>query len=298
MNRNYTMLYSVEHTTTYQYHEHVSLCHNIAALTPRDTDTQTCRACNIIVSPLPEVLEEHIDFFGNKLYYFVIEQEHEQLTVTVRSQVEKIDAINIPPNYSTQPWEKVRDILEHSTGEFMAEKQFTHPTPITAATPEIKNYAAISFTPGNPLFEAVNDLTKRIHTDFKFTPGFTTVSTPLSVVMTERKGVCQDFAHLAISCVHSMGLPARYISGYLETLAPVGKDKLVGVDASHAWLSVFIPGMGWVDFDPTNNQLATEQYITIGWGRDYFDIIPLKGVIMSSSSHELKVSVDVRRMQE
>jgi transglutaminase-like putative cysteine protease len=116
--------------------------------------------------------------------------------------------------------------------------------------------------------------------------------------MKERKGVCQDFAHLAISCIHSMGLSARYVSGYLETLAPAGKEKLTGVDASHAWISVFIPGMGWMDFDPTNNQLANEQYITIGWGRDYFDIIPLKGVIMSSSSHELTVSVDVKRMEE
>jgi transglutaminase-like putative cysteine protease len=180
----------------------------------------------------------------------------------------------------------------------MDEKQFTHSTEITAATDEIKNYASISFTTGKPLYEAVYHLINRIYTDFSFTPGFTTISTPLSVVMQERKGVCQDFAHLAISCVHSMGLPARYVSGYLETLAPAGKEKLTGVDASHAWISVFIPGMGWVDFDPTNNQLATEQYISIGWGRDYFDIIPLKGVIMSSSSHELTVSVDVKRMEE
>jgi transglutaminase-like putative cysteine protease len=292
------MLYSVEHTTKYQYHEQVSLCHNIAALAPRNTDQQTCRAFNIIISPLPEVLEEHIDFFGNKLYYFVIEQEHEELTVTVRSQVEKVNGADSQPAYTGQSWEMVRDMLLNSTGEFMAEKQFTHPTQITAATTEIKKYAEISFTPGRALFEAVFDLTKRIHTDFKFTPGFTTVSTPLSVVMKERKGVCQDFAHFAISCVHALGLPARYVSGYLETLAPVGKEKLVGVDASHAWISVFIPGMGWVDFDPTNNQLANEQYITIGWGRDYFDIIPLKGVIMSSSPHELKVSVDVRRLEE
>jgi transglutaminase-like putative cysteine protease len=292
------MLYSVEHTTKYQYHEQVSLCHNIAALAPRNTDNQTCRAFNIIISPLPEILEEHIDFFGNKLYYFVIEQEHEELTVTVRSQVEKINGAGTQPAYPDQSWEMVRDMLLNSTGDFMAEKQFTHPTQITAATAEIKNYAEISFTPGKPLFEAVYDLTKRIHTDFKFTPGFTTVSTPLSVVMRERKGVCQDFAHLAISCIHSIGLPARYVSGYLETLAPAGKEKLAGIDASHAWISVFIPGMGWVDFDPTNNQLATEQYITIGWGRDYFDIIPLKGVIMSSSSHELTVSVDVKRLEE
>lgn len=292
------MLYSVEHTTKYQYHEQVSLCHNIAALAPRNTDKQICRAFNIIISPLPEVLEEHVDFFGNRLYYFVIEQEHEELTVTVRSQVEKINANESQPLYPNQSWESVRDMLLASTGEFMEEKQFTHPTEITATTPEIKRYAEKSFTAGKPLFEAAYDLIKRIYTDFKFTPGFTTISTPLSVVMKEKKGVCQDFAHLAISCIHSMGLPARYVSGYLETLAPAGKEKLAGVDASHAWISVFIPEMGWVDFDPTNNQLATEQYITIGWGRDYFDIIPLKGVIISSSSHELTVSVDVKKLQE
>jgi transglutaminase-like putative cysteine protease len=292
------MLYSVEHTTKYQYHEQVSLCHNIAALAPRNTDKQTCKAFNIIISPLPEVLEEHVDFFGNKLYYFVIEQEHEELTVIVRSQVERMIATDASAPYPTQSWEMVRDMLLVSTGEYMEEKQFTHPTEITATSPEIKNYAEKSFTKDRPLFEAVYDLIKRIYTDFSFTPGFTTISTPLSVVMKERKGVCQDFAHLAISCIHSMGLSARYVSGYLETLAPAGKEKLTGVDASHAWISVFIPGMGWMDFDPTNNQLANEQYITIGWGRDYFDIIPLKGVIMSSSSHELTVSVDVKRMEE
>lgn len=292
------MLYSVEHTTKYQYHEQVSLCHNIAALSPRNTSKQTCRAFNIIISPLPEVVEEHIDFFGNKLYYFVIEQEHEELTVTVRSQVEKINITDEQLPHPDQSWETVRDILLASKGELMEEKQFTNPTEITATTPEIKNYAERSFKAGKPLFEAVYDLINRIYTDFTFTTGFTTISTPLSVVMKERKGVCQDFAHLAISCIHSIGLPARYVSGYLETLAPAGKEKLAGVDASHAWISVFIPGMNWVDFDPTNNQLATEQYITIGWGRDYFDIIPLKGVIMSSNPHELTVSVDVKRMEE
>ena len=219
------MLYSVEHITKYQYHEQVSLCHNIAALAPRNTDKQTCRAFNIVISPLPEILEEHIDFFGNKLYYFVVEQEHEELTVTVRSQVEKINNTHTAPTYPAQSWETVRDMLLASTGEYIEEKQFTLPTEITTATDEIKNHAQQSFIPGKPLFEAVNDLVKRIYTDFKFTPGFTTVSTPLSVVMKERKGVCQDFAHLAISCIHSMGLPARYVSGYLETLAPAGKEN-------------------------------------------------------------------------
>ncbi|MDP4284351.1 MAG: transglutaminase family protein [Bacteroidota bacterium] len=292
------MLYSVEHTTKYKYHEMVSLCHNIAALTPRNTNNQTCKAFNIIISPLPEILEEHIDFFGNRLFYFVIEQEHESLTVTVKSQVEKLNNQDVPVSYPSQSWENVKEMLVASTGEFMEEKQFSNPTKITGATPEIQMYAEQSFTPGRPLFETVHDLIKRIYKDFVFTPGFTTISTPLSVVMKERKGVCQDFAHLAISCMHSMGLPARYISGYLETLAPVGQEKLTGVDASHAWLSVFIPGMGWVDFDPTNNQLANEQYITIGWGRDYFDVVPLKGIIMSSNPHELTVSVDVKRIEE
>jgi transglutaminase-like putative cysteine protease len=291
------MLYSIEHTTKYTYHEHVSLCHNITALTPRDTNNQKCKAFKMLISPLPEILEEHIDFFGNRLFYFVIEQEHEELTVTVKSQVEKMNTSNSPDRYPVQSWESVKAMLDKSTGEFMDEKQFSNPTVITASGEEIRRYGEQSFTPGKPLFEAADDLVKRIHKEFSFMPGFTTISTPLAEVMKERKGVCQDFAHLAISCMHSMGFPARYVSGYLETLAPEGKEKLTGVDASHAWISVFIPGKGWIDFDPTNNLIANEQYITIGWGRDYFDIIPLKGVILSSNPHELEVSVDVKRFE-
>lgn len=289
------MLYSVTHTTTYLYHEQVSLCHNIAILSPRNTETQTCQSSNIIITPLPEVLDTHTDFFGNKAIYFVVEQEHDTLSVTVTSVIEKIQTpVNI--NISNISWEAVRDLLQSSTGNYLAEKQFIAVTDITAPTTAISNYAAESFTPGQPLFKAVYHLMQRIYNDFEFTPGFTTISTPLSTVMKERKGVCQDFAHLAISCLHAMGLPAKYVSGYIETLAPEGKEKLTGVDASHAWFSVFIPDMGWIDFDPTNNKIPDGQYITVGWGRDYFDIVPLKGVIMSSSSHEMLVSVDVRRL--
>jgi transglutaminase-like putative cysteine protease len=277
------------------YHEQVSLCHNIAMLSPRDTATQTCKSSNIIISPLPEVLDSHTDFFGNKAIYFVVEQEHDTLSVTVNSVIEKIPSpVNAAIN--TISWQAVRDMLQASTGEYINEKQFIAVTDMTAPTTAISNYAAASFTPGQSLFKAVYHLMQRIYTEFKFTPGFTTISTPLSTVMEERKGVCQDFAHLGISCLHAMGLPAKYISGYIETLAPEGKVKLTGVDASHAWFSVFIPEMGWVDFDPTNNKIPDEQYITVGWGRDYFDVVPLKGVIMSSTSHEMSVSVDVRRM--
>ncbi|MGF2412223.1 transglutaminase family protein [Ferruginibacter sp.] len=289
------MLYSISHTTTYMYHEQVSLCHNIAMLSPRNTNTQICQSSNIFISPLPEVLESHTDFFGNKAIYFVVEQEHDTLSVTVTSLVEKIPA-PFTTNINTISWEAVRDLLQSFTGNYIEEKQFTAVTDITAPTTAISNYAAESFAAGQSLFKAVYNLMQRIYTDFEFTPGFTTISTPLSTVMKERKGVCQDFAHLAISCLHAMGLSAKYVSGYIETLAPEGKEKLAGVDASHAWFSVFIPEMGWVDFDPTNNKIPDEQYITVGWGRDYFDIVPLKGVIMSSSSHEMMVSVDVRRV--
>jgi len=289
------LLYSVTHTTTYLYHEQVSLCHNIAMLSPRDTVTQTCKSSNIIITPLPEVLDSHIDFFGNKAVYFVVEQEHDTLSVTVNSVIEKM-LLPVTAPINNISWEAVRDMLQNSTGQFIAEKQFTAATDITASTTAISNYAAASFTPGQSLFKAVYHLMQRIYTEFKFTPGFTTISTPLSTVMKEQKGVCQDFAHLGIACLHAMGIPARYISGYIETLAPAGKEKLTGVDASHAWFSVFIPEMGWVDFDPTNNKIPDLQYITVGWGRDYFDIVPLKGVIMSSSPHEMKVSVDVRRI--
>lgn len=289
------MLYSVTHTTTYNYHELVSLCHNIAMLSPRDTATQICRSSNIFISPLPEILDSHTDFFGNTAIYFVVEQEHDTLSVTVNSVIEKIPLQANAP-ISNISWEAVRNMIQNSTGQYMAEKQFTAATNITAPSPAISNYAAASFTEGRSLFKAVYHLMQRIYTEFKFTPGFSTTSTPLSAVMEERKGVCQDFAHLGIACMHAMGLPAKYISGYMETLAPEGKEKLTGVDASHAWFAVFIPEMGWVDFDPTNNKIPDEQYITVGWGRDYFDVVPLKGVIMSSSTHEMSVAVDVRRI--
>jgi transglutaminase-like putative cysteine protease len=137
---------------------------------------------------------------------------------------------------------------------------------------------------------------QRIYHDFEFKPGLTTVATPVNDVLALRKGVCQDFAHLAISCIRSMGLPAKYMSGYIETIKDPGKEKLVGADASHAWMSVFIPGLGWVDFDPTNNQIPTHQHITVAWGRDYSDIAPLKGVIHSSRPHKLFVGVTVHRI--
>jgi transglutaminase-like putative cysteine protease len=290
------MLYSVKHTTTYIYHETVPLCHNLAMLTPRDTPDQTCRSFQLDVSPVAEIVDEYHDFFGNTVYYFVVEQDHAKLSVTTTSVVEKSTPGWKGKAVSAQSWESVRDMLRTVKGNTIQERQFAIPADMTIPSFEIKQYASLSFTPQRPLFEAAFDLMQRIYTDFKYTSGFTTISTPLSVVMKERKGVCQDFAHLGIACMQSMGLAAKYISGYLETIPPPGKEKLTGSDASHAWFSVYIPEMGWIDFDPTNNKTPDEQYIVIGWGRNYFDIVPLRGVIMSSDKHKMLVSVDVKRM--
>ena len=230
--------------------------------------------------------------------YFAIQQEHRKLMVTVSSEIEKImkeaPEINLYDNVS---WQDVKELARQSApAVWLDVHQYIPETAFTAATPEIKAYAQQSFKTGVSMFDATRHLMQRIYHDFEFKPGFTTISTPLSEVMKARKGVCQDFAHLAIACVRSIGLPARYISGYLETMPPPGKEKLAGADASHAWFSVYIPYRGWIDFDPTNNQIPSAQHITVCWGRDYADIAPLKGVIINSGPHELSVSVDVKRI--
>ena len=291
------MQYQITHTTEYEYYQSVSLCHNVAKLILRNTEDQLCKKTVVRITPQPDVMNEYEDFFGNKVMYFAIQQEHKHLKVTVLTQVEKKPANIATLNfYSATPWEAIKTQLIEPGDDNFDARQFINETEITTATEEIHNYSLQSFTAGRSMFEATQELMQRIHYDFEFKPGFTTVATPLNEVMKQRKGVCQDFAHFAIACIRSVGLPARYVSGYLETLAPAGKEKLVGVDASHAWFSVFIPNAGWIDFDPTNNIIPAEQHITIGWGRDYADIAPLKGVILSGGKHQLKVSVDVRRM--
>lgn len=291
------MKYRITHTTQYDYYEPVSLCHNIARLVPRSTVTQQCSKTNITIHPEPDVWNEYEDYFGNKVIYFAIEQEHKKLTVIAVSEIEKKDVPKESAGNTTPlSWEEGKKLIQESTTEYLDIRQFIPETPFTTSNAEIVQYTLQSFTAGRTLEEAVQHLNTRIYSDFEFKPGFTTISTPLSAVMKQRKGVCQDFAHLAIACVRAMGLPARYVSGYIETLPPPGKEKLAGVDASHAWFSVFDPINGWMDFDPTNNQEPSDQHIIVGWGRDYADITPLKGIISSSGPHELSVAVDVKRL--
>jgi transglutaminase-like putative cysteine protease len=291
------MNYRITHTTIYTYSDPVSFCYNVARLGIRNTDTQFAHGSFVGIHPQPEVISEYKDFYGNKVIYFGIQHEHKTLTVVVSSEVTK-EETNMPavdPD-NDMPWEVLKEQLSQRNIELLDVKQFITDTPVTAATEDIRAYALQSFTPGRPVLSALQHLTRRIYEDFTFKPGFTTVATPASEVFYARCGVCQDFAHLAIACIRSVGLPARYVSGYIETIPPPGYEKLVGVDASHAWFSSYIPGVGWLDFDPTNNVIPSTQHVTIGWGRDYFDVAPLKGVIISSGAHHLSVSVDMKRI--
>ena len=248
----------------------------------------------IRITPEPDTIDEYEDFFGNRVLYFSIDREHRQLVVQMNAEIDKQDdaAMQPIPAFTVND---LLELLEQKDPLHNEVRQYILDTPMTRWNEDIQKYALQSFRPETPLKDAATDLMRRIHADFEFRPGFTTISTPLSTVMQQRKGVCQDFAHLAIACVRSIGLPARYVSGYIETISPQGQEKLMGTDASHAWFSVYIPSFGWLDLDPTNNLLPSIQHITIGWGRDYTDIAPLRGIIVSSGLHELSVAVDVRR---
>ncbi|TCV79283.1 transglutaminase family protein [Sulfurirhabdus autotrophica] len=291
------MHYRVIHKTEYEYSEAVGVSFSEARLLPRTTANQNCRNSQLQVFPVPTDYRERVDFFGNRAVYFSIREPHQQFVVTATSEVH-IDPQEAQLNFSQGlDWESVRLMLRQKRDEQTLDAlQYTLDSPFVSASPELAAYAQISFPRGRSLLEAVNDLMGRIHKDFTYDPEFTTLATPLSTVLEHRRGVCQDFAHLAIGCLRAHGLAARYVSGYIETFPPPGKEKLVGSDASHAWFSVFVPELGWMDFDPTNNQIPVDQHIVVGWGRDYGDVNPLKGVIFGGGEHKLEVSVDVRNL--
>jgi transglutaminase-like putative cysteine protease len=239
------------------------------------------------------VSTERTDFFGNPVTFFTIQEPHHELTVTAHHMV-SVSPFALPEPAQTPAWEEVRQVLSSDRGPRSLDVyQFVFDSPYVTTDPELADYAAASFAAGRPLLEAVLDLTRRIHTDFRYDTKATTVATPLSEVFSARRGVCQDFAHLQIGCLRSLGLAARYISGYLLTTPPPGQQRLVGADASHAWLSVYCPGFGWIDVDPTNNQVPSDQHILLAWGRDYDDVSPIKGVILGGGQHTVSVAVDV-----
>jgi transglutaminase-like putative cysteine protease len=285
--------YRVVHSTEYVYEDDVSGSYGQARLQPRDLPHQTCRSSSVYVDPEPEDLRDHTDHFGNVTTYFHVARPHTRLTVTSTSLVD-VEPPVLPEAFHAQPWEEVRDAVADRSGPHGEAREFVLASPLIGRHETVRTYAQMSFPAARPIGEAVLDLVHRIYADFRYKSGETTVKTTLPEVLDRRAGVCQDFAHLAVGCLRSMGLAARYVSGYLETRPPPGRPKLIGADASHAWASVLVPGGGWVSLDPTNDQLLDARYVTTAWGRDYSDVPPLKGVIFTESTkHVLEVHVDV-----
>jgi transglutaminase-like putative cysteine protease len=287
------MKYRVTHTTKFVYKSQVGLCYNEARLLPRDLPQQKVLSAALQIDPLPDDHYERYDYFGNRTAYFSIEKPYKKLLVKATSEVQ-VDSPKPLGRSESIPWERAKERLHSDrSADAIEATQFTLDSPMVKTDELLAEYARGSFLAGRPLDEAVHDLMQRIYAEFKYDPEFSTIATPLAEVLKHRSGVCQDFAHLAIGCLRSQGLAARYVSGYIETAPPPGKERLIGADASHAWFSVFHPGIGWLDFDPTNNQLPADRHITVAWGRDYADVTPLRGISFGGGEHKLKVAVDV-----
>jgi transglutaminase-like putative cysteine protease len=285
------MLYDIRHRTTFSYEEVVSVSHHVLHLAPRWHPHQTCVSSTTVVEPKPAVDSIGEDYFGNPIQHLTVQKPHKQLVVDARACVEVRPAAKEVVLERSAPWETVREQL--AAHEVLEAYEYVFESPYVVGNDEIYDYALQSFAPGRPILAATMDLTGRIFRDFRYRGGVSDVSTPVSEVFRMRQGVCQDFAHLEIACLRSLGLAARYVSGYLLTRPPEGKEKLIGSDASHAWLSVFAGDAGWVDFDPTNNALPGVEHITFAWGRDYGDVSPINGFIMGGGAHQVSVAVDV-----
>jgi transglutaminase-like putative cysteine protease len=290
------MRYKIRHTTEYVYQEQVSTCHNRVCLIPLNLMQQECISSDIKVTPVPDELTYKTDFFGNEILFFSIYKEHEQLTINSESLVNIENQPNVNSALNSYfLWKDVRDKLVLSDVYFDVI-QYTLPSIHVPYSQEIRRFALDCFPQQATLWGGCRTLMQKIYASLEFKPGFTTINTPVESVLKSRKGVCQDFAHLMIACLRNIGLPARYVSGYIETIPPPGKEKLVGSDASHAWVSVYFPEIGWIAFDPTNNLVPSDNHVIVAFGRDYFDVAPLKGIIFSSGQQTIEVKVDVNRV--
>jgi transglutaminase-like putative cysteine protease len=296
--------YDVRHVTTYAYSEAVPVCHNQIHLVPRQLPGQRLLSSFIAVEPTPAHVSTHSDYFGNTAGVFSIDEPHERLVVTSTSRVE-VDPPRDWTSFEQLPWETLRDRLRRDTDPATLEaRQFTDDSPHIRTAPRLAAWAAASFAPARPWAEALVDLTRRIHREFTYDPTATTTGTPVDEVFDLRRGVCQDFAHLQIACLRSLGLAARYVSGYLSNerrlQGAVGEGAfdagMVGADASHAWLSCWGGEDGWLDVDPTNDCTAGTLHVTVAWGRDYADVSPVKGVCVGGGHHDISVAVHVTRI--
>ena len=287
------MIYRIVHRSTCRYRYPVTVGNHVACLTPRSLPHHRLEWSELDISPTPATRTERMDYFGNHLCFFTIQEPHTELVVEARSKV-KMEGDATPWPQQSPPWEVAVSSLSngHSTSQLEAY-QYLFESPRIRMRPEFGSYALQSFTPGRSMAEALLELTARIHNDFRFDPKVTNVRTPIEEVFRKRRGVCQDFAHLQIACLRSLNVAARYVSGYLRTCPPPGQPRLVGCDASHAWVSAYCPGIGWLDVDPTNNVVPWKGHVTLAWGRDYGDVSPLHGLILGGGAHTLKVAVDM-----
>jgi len=293
------MRYQVVHETVYSYESPVVLSQQLLHLTPRPLPFQAREAHHIAVEPAPGETTEREDYFGNPVTQIVLAAPHSSLAVRAESRV------TVQPRTQEQelrahgaPWEPLRDRLRAAGGGTLLEPaQFLFESPHVECFRDLALYAGPSFAAGRKLPEALLELTRRIHADFKFDPKATSVSTPLREVLARRRGVCQDFAHFMIGCLRTLGLAARYVSGYIVTAPPPGKPRLVGADASHAWVSVYCGEAGWLDLDPTNDCVVDDEHITLAWGRDFSDVTPMRGVILGGGEQDLEVRVTVTPLE-
>lgn len=291
------MRYRIRHVTEYAYQDTVGLCHNRLCLTPLSSPHQKCISSEIKIVPAPDDFNYRKDFFGNTLAFFSTYKEHDHLQVTSVSEVDLSGRPQADQAFRCPVlWQDVEKLMYDQDKAEYDVFQYTLPSRFIPLSPVIRSFAEGCFIEDSTLWSACNSLMQKIHKTIEFKQGFTTINTPVEEVLKNRKGVCQDFAHLMISCLRNMGIAARYVSGYIETIPPPGKEKLTGTDASHAWVSVFFPTVGWVEFDPTNCLLPTYKHITVAFGRDYDDVAPLKGIVFSSGKQNLTVKVDVVRL--
>jgi len=292
-----TRTYRVRHRTTYRYGATMTDGYTVTCLVPRPTARQTVRSSEVVLDPSASETDSYLDGFGNLVHQFGLHEPHESMSVEAESVVD-VEGGCAP--IDDTPWEEVVDLIGGASDDLALEVGMFRSTSafvdLGVLGDRLRMIALASLTPGRPVIDAVRDLCHQIHVSFEFDPHFSNVSTPLADVLDARRGVCQDFAHLAVGCLRSVGLAARYVSGYIETVPPPGAERLVGADASHAWCSVWTPLAGWVDFDPTNDHLPVDDHVTVAWGRDYADVIPVRGVMIGpSTSQTLDVSVDVQR---
>jgi transglutaminase-like putative cysteine protease len=288
--------YRVEHETIYEYAQAVAVSQNELRLLPRRLEHQRVADFSIAIDPIPETVIGRRDYFGNEVLFVSLGEPHQRLSITARSVVER-EPGPLPRVEASPAWEDVAAAVRSGARERWLEAlEYVFPSPLAPASAPLADYARPSFPPGRPLLAGVLDLCARIHRDFVYDPHATTLSTPVSDVLRERRGVCQDFAHLAIGCLRSLALPARYVSGYVRTRrADAGPQEreLLGAEASHAWVSAFCPGNGWVDFDPTNDRLVQDLHVTLGFGRDYDDVSPVRGVTVGGGTQRMTVRVEL-----